>query len=58
MDTLTAFEQKYRILRQHLEEYALRLCAAADAVTLGRGGVTLVAKASGLSRTTIYSGVK
>jgi transposase len=58
MDTLTAFEQKYRILRQHLDEYALRLCAAADAVTLGRGGVTLVAKASGLSRTTIYSGMK
>ena len=58
MDNLAVFRQKYRLLRQHLDESALRLCAAADSTTLGRGGVTLVAKASGLSRTTIYAGLK
>lgn len=58
MDNLAAFQQKYSILRQHLDESALRLCAAADSATLGRGGVMLVAKASGLSRTTIYAGLK
>jgi hypothetical protein len=34
----------------------MRLCAAADALVLGRGGPSLVAKASGLSRTTLYAG--
>lgn len=58
MDNLAAFQQKYSILRQHLDESALRLCAAADSATLGRGGVMLVAKASGLSRTTLYAGLK
>jgi hypothetical protein len=36
----------------------LRLWAAAEARALGRGGVTTVAKASGLSRTTIYAGLR
>ena len=58
MDTVATFEHKYRILRRHLDEYSLRLCAATDAQALGRGGVTLVASASGLSRTTIYAGLK
>lgn len=52
------FEQKYRLLDEHLDEYALRLCAAADSMSLGHGGVTLIAKASGLSRTTIHAGLK
>jgi len=34
----------------------MRLGAAADAMVLGRGGPSLVAKASGLPRTTIYVG--
>ena len=37
----------------------LRLWAVfREARTLGRGGVSTVAKATGLSRTTIYSGLK
>lgn len=35
----------------------MRLCAAVDATVLGRGGPSLVAKAGGLSRTTIYAGL-
>lgn len=57
MNNLAVLEQKYQRLSAHLNEYALRICAAADAEALGRGGVSLVAKASGLSRTTIYRGV-
>ena len=55
---MTAFQQKYRLLKEHLDEFALRICAAADAEALGRGGVSLVARASGLSRTTIYAGLR
>jgi transposase len=58
MASMTAFQQKYRVLKEHLDEFALRICAAADAEALGRGGVSLVARASGLSRTTIYAGLR
>ena len=58
MDNLGALGRKYSILRDHLDEGALRLCAAADSVALGRGGVTRIAKASKLSRTTIYTGLR
>ena len=37
-------------------EATLRLWAATEARSLGRGGVTLVVKATGLSRTTIHAG--
>lgn len=50
-------QRKYQILRPHLDELSMRLVAAADAEALGRGGPSLVAKASGLSRTTIYAGL-
>ena len=51
-------QRKYELLRPHLDEASLRLCASADALVLGRGGPSLVAKASGLSRTTIYAGLR
>lgn len=41
-----------------LNEATLRLWAVVEARALGRGGVTTVAKASGLSRTTIYAGLR
>ncbi len=50
-------QRKYELLRPRLDEATIRLCAAADAMVLGRGGPSLVAKASGLSRTTIYAGL-
>jgi hypothetical protein len=49
--------EKYQRLKRHLNEKALRLCAAADAVCLGRGGITAIARASGLARNTIYAGI-
>jgi len=58
MDDFTMLERKYELFRPRLDEVSIRLCAAADAIILGRGGPSLVAKASGLSRTTIYAGVR
>lgn len=58
MDNLVVLKRKYKVLHDHLDEFTLRVCAAADAEALGRGGVSLVAQASGLSRTTIYQGFR
>lgn len=49
--------EKYHMLRYHLNEKALRLCAAADARSLGHGGIITVAKACKLARNTIYAGI-
>src|SRR6266851_8574903 len=49
---------KYRALAARLDEATLRLWAAIEARTLGRGGVSTVAKAIGMSRTTIYAGLE
>ena len=53
-----ALTQKYTSLRPHLNERSLRLCAATDARLLGHGGISLVARAAGISRTTIHAGLK
>ena len=58
MSDVEAIKDKYRALAGWLDEAMLRLWAAVEARTLGRGGVSTVAKATGLSRTTIYSGLK
>ena len=42
----------------HLGERERRIVAAAEARRLGRGGVTAVSRASGLSRVTITKGLK
>ncbi len=49
---------KYRALADRLDEATLRLWAAIEARTLGRGGVSTVAKAIGMSRTTIDAGLQ
>jgi hypothetical protein len=53
-----ATKQKYQQLVGRLTETTLRLWVAAEAMSLGRGGITLVAGATGLSRTTIHAGIK
>ena len=50
--------EKYACLKAHFNERNLRLCAASDARLIGRGGVSLIARAAGISRTTIYAGLK
>ena len=56
--TKTALREKYASLGAHLNERSLRLSAAADARLYGRGGVSAVAQAAGISRTTVYAGLK
>jgi len=48
---------KYEHLRSHIDEKVLRLWAAVEAQSLGRGGISQVSAATSLSRTTIYVGV-
>ncbi|MGH7746969.1 MAG: ISAzo13 family transposase [Candidatus Dormibacteria bacterium] len=48
----------YESLRARLDERSLRLWAAAQAQALGRGGITVVAQATGMSRTRIGDGLR
>jgi hypothetical protein len=53
---IARIRRKYRALKPELDERRRRQWAAAESRDLGRGGVTAVAQATGLSRTTIYVG--
>ena len=55
---LAVMRKKYRVLRDLLDERGRRVWAAAEASSLPRGGVSLVAQATGLSRTTIHAGIR
>jgi hypothetical protein len=55
--TLATVRQKYEALAPLLHEKAQRRWAACEARALGRGGVSLVAAATGLSRPTIHRGL-
>ena len=57
MDIAQTIEAKYRALAARLDEATLRLWVATEARSLGRGGVSVVAKAAGVSRTTVYAGL-
>ena len=48
---------KYEAVFPLLDERQRRMIAAADALFLGRGGVSRIARASGLARTTIHRGI-
>jgi len=58
METDVALTEKFTTLFPHLNERQRRLSAAAEARALGHGGITRVARASGLSRPTIYQGLR
>ena len=51
-------QQKCTILLPILDERSRRLWAAVEAKAIGRGGISIVSKATGLSRTTIHQGIK
>src|SRR5271156_5930914 len=50
--------EKYELLSPAMTERMRRHWASAEAVALGRGGVTLLAAVTGLSRTTITAGIR
>lgn len=57
MPQIEVIAKKVEILRPLLDERLLRLWAATEAQALGHGGITAVAAATGLSRTTISTGI-
>ncbi len=58
MDDVAAIRSKFEVLRPFLDERRRRLWAAAEALVLGRGGITAVATATGLQRNTIRVGMR
>jgi hypothetical protein len=58
MLTEKEMRMKYRSILPHLDERQRRLIAASDVLQLGRGGVSMVARTSGLTRPTLYRGIE
>ena len=56
MREYTALTEKFKTLSPVLNEHARRLWAATEALALGRGGISAAARATVLSRPTIYAG--
>jgi len=56
--TIARIRRKYRLLAVEMDERTRRQWAAAEARDLGYGGVSAVARATGLSRTTVTRGLR
>lgn len=56
-DTIETLRAKFEVLLPHLDERAQRLTLAAEARSLGHGGIAAVARASGASRSRVQQGV-
>lgn len=56
--TIQEIRQKFELLRPLLDERLRRLWAASEARALGIGGITVVSKATRLSRTTVSAGIR
>jgi hypothetical protein len=50
--------EKYELLKPFLDEQKKRLFVAAEAISLGDGGISIVSRATGISRDTISKGCK
>ena len=50
--------KKYKQLSPYLNEASLRIWAAAEAQSWCHGGISSVSRATGVSRTTIYVGIR
>lgn len=58
MDRGREIRKKWKVVGRTLSEREKRLWAAAEARAVGRGGVSLVSRGSGLARSTILRGVR
>jgi hypothetical protein len=58
VDAEAAVASRYAALTPHLNERQRRLWAGAEARAVGRGGVSLVARATGVSRQTLHTALK
>jgi hypothetical protein len=57
LETVDALRAKFDALLPHLDERAQRLTLAAEARSLGHGGISAVVRASGASRSRVQQGV-
>ena len=57
-DMIAGVREKFAVLDTVLDERSRRLWAATEAKAIGHGGQSVVAKATGLSRRTIYQGLR
>jgi hypothetical protein len=57
-EIVEVIKTKYECFSPYLNEKTRRIWDSIEAQALGRGGVSLVSLATGLSRTTIYVGMK
>jgi Rhodopirellula transposase DDE domain len=58
MAEVEAIRRRFELLGPHLDERTRRLLAASEAVAIGRGGASAVARATGVSRRVIGEGIK
>jgi len=58
MNHVAVYAEKYKKLLPNLPERARRLVVGSDAKMLGRGGITIIHQASGMSRKTIRKGAQ
>jgi hypothetical protein len=56
-DVETLLAAKFQALFPHLDERQRRLAAAAEARSLGHGGIRIVARAAGMREGTVCDGV-
>jgi len=54
---ISAITARYQVLKAFLDERSRRLLAAAESQTAGKGGISIVAKAIGISRPVIRQGI-
>ena len=57
MADIAGITQRFEAVRRALDERSRRLVAAAESVAIGRGGVSVVSRATGVSRQVIRQGV-
>ena len=55
-ETVNSIRVKYKTLQSEMDERGRRIWAAAEATSLGHGGVVAVARATGISESTIRAG--
>lgn len=57
-NAVATIQEKFRLIDRPLNERQRRLWAAAEAMTLGRGGIAIVAEALRMSPNTIKKGIQ
>lgn len=57
-DALTIVQRKFQMLLPSLNERLLRLWTATEAKSIGRGGITIVSRATGVAHSTIRRGIR